>query len=178
MIQSRSHFSMLYTAYPRGSRLRPSSMHKWLKPTAVRLKRSSLQKALSDLTSTHARRSSSSVSTTRAREIKDRHGSLVVRTLHLQFVTNYIASLNGSRGNQKASLIHCFIGFAAMMSLDLGLHKSTGNYSLVDHERRVRVFWNIYVYEKSVALPFIESCFLNITFIITVEFLRPKWVGR
>ena len=40
-----------------------------------------------------------------------------------------------------------------MMALDLGLHKSTGHYSLVDHERRVRVFWNIYVYEKLVEYP-------------------------
>lgn len=40
-----------------------------------------------------------------------------------------------------------------MMALDLGLHKSaTGqNFPLAEHERRVRVFWNIFVYEKVLA---------------------------
>lgn len=42
------------------------------------------------------------------------------------------------------------IGVAAMMALDLGLHKTSMNLPLVEHERRVRVFWNIYVYEKLV----------------------------
>lgn len=35
-----------------------------------------------------------------------------------------------------------------MMALDLGLHKSATGLPLVEHERRVRVFWIIYVYEK------------------------------
>lgn len=37
-----------------------------------------------------------------------------------------------------------------MMAFDLGLHKSVNlkGLPLVEHERRVRVFWNIYVYEK------------------------------
>lgn len=41
-----------------------------------------------------------------------------------------------------------FLGVAAMMALDLGLHKSVYGLPLVQHEKRVRVFWNIYVYEK------------------------------
>ena len=43
-------------------------------------------------------------------------------------------------------------GLAALMALDLGLHKSpsNANYPLatIDTERRLRVIWNIYVYEK------------------------------
>jgi hypothetical protein len=34
------------------------------------------------------------------------------------------------------------------MALDHGLHKSAKNLPLIEHERRVRVFWNLYVYEK------------------------------
>lgn len=42
------------------------------------------------------------------------------------------------------------IGIAALMALDLGLHKQGKDLPLVEHERRVRVFWNIFVYEKCV----------------------------
>lgn len=51
-------------------------------------------------------------------------------------------------GNQRQAWVHC--GVAAMMAFDLGLHKSANlkGLTLVEHERRVRVFWNIYVYEK------------------------------
>lgn len=45
-------------------------------------------------------------------------------------------------------LTNRFPGVAAMMALDLGLHKSASGLPLVEHERRVRVFWNIFVYEK------------------------------
>lgn len=34
------------------------------------------------------------------------------------------------------------------MALDLGLHKHGKDLPLVEHERRIRVFWNIFVYEK------------------------------
>ena len=67
-------------------------------------------------------------------------------------------------GNQRQAWVHSgtcitmrlylrfrltvFQGVAAMMALDLGLHKSANGLPLVEHERRVRVFWNIYVYEK------------------------------
>ncbi|EJD03028.1 uncharacterized protein FOMMEDRAFT_168112 [Fomitiporia mediterranea MF3/22] len=53
---------------------------------------------------------------------------------------------NHGEGNQRQAWVHC--GVAAMMALDLGLHKSAQGLPLVEHERRVRVFWNIYVYEK------------------------------
>ncbi|KAH8119301.1 fungal-specific transcription factor domain-containing protein [Phellopilus nigrolimitatus] len=52
-------------------------------------------------------------------------------------------------GNQRQAWVHCSV--AATMALDLGLHKSVKNLPLVDHERRVRVFWNIFVYEKNLA---------------------------
>ena len=38
-----------------------------------------------------------------------------------------------------------------MMALDLGLHKSNPGFSIGENERRVRVFWNIFVYEKVLA---------------------------
>lgn len=38
-----------------------------------------------------------------------------------------------------------------MMSFDLGLHKATTNIPLEENERRVRVFWNIFIYEKVLA---------------------------
>lgn len=34
------------------------------------------------------------------------------------------------------------------MALDLGLHRLATLLPEEDHERRVRVFWNIYVYDK------------------------------
>ncbi|KAL5528387.1 hypothetical protein ACEPAF_7523 [Sanghuangporus sanghuang] len=52
-------------------------------------------------------------------------------------------------GNQRQAWVHS--GVAAMMALDLGLHKSANGLPLVEHERRVRVFWNIFVYEKVLA---------------------------
>lgn len=38
-----------------------------------------------------------------------------------------------------------------MMALDLGLHKSNQGFSPMENERRVRVFWNIFIYEKALA---------------------------
>lgn len=56
-------------------------------------------------------------------------------------------------------------GIAALMALDLGLHKEVKGMPLVEHERRVRVFWNIFVYEKCVfdgTRPCGQIAYLNI----------------
>ena len=37
------------------------------------------------------------------------------------------------------------------MALDLGLHKANPGFSVIESERRVRVFLNIFIYEKVLA---------------------------
>lgn len=52
-----------------------------------------------------------------------------------------------SRSSRTYSILK---GLAAMMAFDLGLHKTTRDLKIPPQEleQQVRVFWNIYVYEK------------------------------
>ena len=61
------------------------------------------------------------------------------------------------------------------MALDLGLHKQVKDLPLVEHERRVRVFWNIFVYEKCV-IGMVN--WVHIKYDTHAGCLLPRWDGR
>lgn len=69
-----------------------------------------------------------------------------------------------------------------MMAFDLGLHKTTRDLKIPpqDLEQQVRVFWNIYVYEKYVASLVMSNrtCAHIVTRVLAAEMGRPVMVRR